>query len=86
LEAQTKAAGQLPEGSLSARLQRAPAADAPADASVSPGGATETAAPAAGARPARGKSAAKPAATPTTARDPAAAALPANADDTDSQP
>ncbi|WP_031424800.1 bifunctional serine/threonine-protein kinase/formylglycine-generating enzyme family protein [Xanthomonas euvesicatoria] len=86
LEAQMKAAGQLPEGSLSARLQRAPAADAPADASVSPGGATETAAPAAGARPARGKSAAKPAATPTTARDPAAAALPANADDTDSLP
>ncbi|WP_425522569.1 hypothetical protein, partial [Xanthomonas perforans] len=42
--------------------------------------------PAAGARPARGKSAAKPAATPTTARDPAAAALPANADDTDSLP
>ncbi|MBV6831380.1 formylglycine-generating enzyme family protein, partial [Xanthomonas euvesicatoria] len=37
-------------------------------------------------RPARGKSAAKPAATPTTARDPAAAALPANADDTDSLP
>ncbi|MFA4295425.1 protein kinase [Xanthomonas perforans] len=86
LEAQMKAAGQLPEGSLSARLQRAPAADAPADASVPPGGATETAAPAAGARPARGKSAAKPAATPTTARDPAAAALPANADDTDSLP
>ncbi len=83
LEAQMKAAGQLPEGSLSARLQRARAADAPADDSVPPGSATGTAAPAVGAKPARDNSAARPAAaTPTTARDPAAAAaLPANVDD-----
>ncbi|MGN3936108.1 bifunctional serine/threonine-protein kinase/formylglycine-generating enzyme family protein [Xanthomonas citri pv. mangiferaeindicae] len=88
LEAQMKAAGQLPEGSLSARLQRARAADAPADDSVPPGSATGTAAPAVGAKPARDNSAARPAAaTPTTARDPAAAAaLPANVDDADSLP
>ncbi|MCC8537260.1 protein kinase, partial [Xanthomonas codiaei] len=50
LEAQMKAAGQLPDGTLSARLQRAPASDAPAPDSVptgSLGSPGEAAAPAA---------------------------------------
>ncbi|WP_114999491.1 bifunctional serine/threonine-protein kinase/formylglycine-generating enzyme family protein [Xanthomonas campestris] len=79
LEAQLKAAGQLPEGTLAARLQRAPAGDAPASDSVAPSAAAET--PAAGAKPARGKATTgKPGAAGTAPARPAAP-LPTRVDD-----
>ncbi|KQQ83776.1 protein kinase [Xanthomonas sp. Leaf131] len=86
LEAQMKAAGQLPEGSLSARLQRAPVADVPISDSVPAGSAPEASSPT--TKPARGKSAAKPAnATAGAARGTtAAAALPASVDEDASLP
>ncbi|WP_434989822.1 protein kinase domain-containing protein [Xanthomonas melonis] len=86
LEAQMKTAGQLPEGTLSARLQRAASSDAPAPDSVPTGSATEAPA-AATARPARGRSAAKPAgAAPATAHSATAAALPGSVDEDASLP
>ncbi|MCC4619239.1 protein kinase [Xanthomonas cassavae CFBP 4642] len=87
LEAQMKAAGQLPDGTLSARLQRAPASDAPAPDSVptgstgSTGEAAAAAAAAVTARPARGKSAARPAAATGAPRAANAATAPAGPDD-----
>ncbi|WP_349811488.1 protein kinase [Xanthomonas dyei] len=83
LEAQMKAAGQLPEGTLSARLKRAPGVDAPASDSVPAGSATDAPATASPAKSARGRSTAKPTtATTGAARSAtAAAALPTSVDD-----
>ncbi|MCS3747966.1 non-specific serine/threonine protein kinase [Xanthomonas arboricola] len=88
LEAQMKAAGQLPEGTLSARLQRAPAVDAPASDSVPAGSATDATAPTSTTKPARGKSTAKPTnATTGAARGTTATAtLPVSVDDDTSLP
>jgi non-specific serine/threonine protein kinase len=84
LETQMKAAGQLPEGTLSARLQRAPAADAPASDSVPAGNASDAAAPTSTTKPVRGKSTGKPAAAGTgPARSSAAAAAPPTSADED---
>ncbi|APO95607.1 bifunctional serine/threonine-protein kinase/formylglycine-generating enzyme family protein [Xanthomonas vesicatoria] len=88
LETQMKAAGQLPEGSLSARLQRAPVGDAPASDSVPAGNTTDATAPTSTTKPPRSKSTARPGtATTGTARGAtAAAAVPASADDDASLP
>ncbi|MCC4603510.1 protein kinase domain-containing protein [Xanthomonas campestris] len=88
LEAQMKAAGQLPEGSLSARLQRAPVGDAPASDSVPAGSATDASTSTSTTKPARGKATAMPVNTPTGAArgtTPTANA-PAGLDEEDSLP